>query len=131
MAIKIFLGLNALIFVGYGLYCLAVPSVIADQTGMQLATGVATTEVRAMYGGLQTAIGLLALAGILRPAVQPAALLVLAFLLFGLASGRMVGIVLDTDPGTYNFAAVAFEATFAAIAAGLLVKSSAPTTRPA
>jgi hypothetical protein len=134
MAIKIFLGLNALVFIGYGLYCLALPSAVADQTGMQLSTGVATVEVRAMYGGLQTAIGLLALAGILRPAMQSAALIALAFLFFGLASGRMVGIAIDPDPGAYNFGAVAFEAVFAAIAAGLLVKSSAPpapATRPA
>ena len=123
MAAKIFLGLNALIFVGYGLMCLASPAVVADQTGIQLATGVASTEVRAMYGGLQTAVGLLALAGAMRPALQPSVLFTLMFLFFGLASGRIIGILVDPDPGSYNFTAAAFETSFGAISAALLART--------
>ncbi len=128
MAAKIFLGLNALVFVGYGLVCLASPAVVADQTGMQLATGVARTEVRAMYGGLQTAVGLLALAGAMRPALQPTVLLTFVFLFFGLASGRIVGILVDPDPGFYNFSAAAFETLFGAISTALLARVSSPGT---
>ena len=121
-ATRIFLGFNALIFIGYGLLCLASPSVVADQTGMQLATGVASIEVRAMYGGLQTAVGLLCLAGAARPALQPGVLLAMAFLFFGLASGRMFGIAVDADPGSYNILALVFETIFAAISVALLAR---------
>jgi len=125
---KIYLGFNALVFIGYGLACLAAPSVVADQTGMQLSTGVASAEVRAMYGGLQTSAGLLALLGLLRPGVQPAVYLAFVFVFFGLASGRMVGILVDPDPGAYNFAAFVFEAVFGMIALMLLSKSSAESS---
>ena len=127
MAAKLFLGFNALLFIGYGLACLAYPSVVADQTGMQLTTGVASVEVRAMYGGLQTAVGLLCLAGALRPALQPGVLLALAFVFFGLASGRMFGIAVDAEPGNYNIFALLFETVFAAITVALLARSGETT----
>ncbi len=131
MATRIFLGLNALLFIGYGLACLASPSLVADQTGMVLTTGVASAEVRAMYGGLQTAVGLLALLGALRPGMQAAVLLALVFVFFGLASGRTLGILIDPDPGIYNFGAVAFEATFGALAMVLLSRGTSDQSAPA
>ena len=130
MATRIFLGLNALVFVGYGLVCLLSPSVVADQTGMVLATGVARTEVRAMYGGLQIAVGLLSLAGVMRPALQPSVLFTLLFLFFGLASGRILGILVEPDPGSYNFSAAAFETLFGAISAALLSRVTTRDTGP-
>ena len=131
MATKIFLGLNALLFIGYGLACLVSPSLVADQTGMVLASGVASAEVRAMYGGLQTAIGLLALLGILRPGMQGACLLALGFLYFGLASGRAIGIMVETDTGAYNTGALIFEAVFGALAVMLLSRTASDQSAPA
>ncbi len=125
MATKIFLGINALLFIGYGLVCLVSPSVVADQTGLQLATGVASVEVRAMYGGLQTAVGLLCLAGATRPGLQPGVLLAMVFLFFGLASGRMLGIAIDPELGSYNIFALLFETVFAVISVALLARSRA------
>lgn len=124
MATKIFLGANAALFIVYGLMCLASPEIVAEQTGMQLTTGVASAEVRAMYGGLQTAVGLLALLGFMRAGLQPAVLLALVFVFFGLASGRVIGIVLDPDPGVYNFAAFAFESLFGLLSVMLLSTSA-------
>ena len=123
MAAKIFLGISGLLFAGYGLVCLASPAFVADATGMQLATGSASVEVRAMYGGLQTAIGLLALLGVARDELRAPMLLCLGILFFGLASGRLLGIAVDANPGSYNFVALAFEAVSAAIALALLSRS--------
>jgi len=125
MGAKIFLGLLAVLFIGYGLVCLASPSVLADSTGMVLATGTATAEVRAMYGGLQTAVGLLALFAFVRERLRAPVLLVLGVILFGLASGRLVGIAIDPDPGSYNYGAFAFEAISAVVAFGLLSRQGA------
>jgi hypothetical protein len=130
MAVKIFLGVNALLFIGYGLACLASPVLVADLAGMALTTGVATAEVRAMYGGLQTAIGLLALLGILRPAIQPAVLLALGFLFIGLASGRAIGILVEPDAGAYNTSALVFEAAFGALAVLLLSRTASARAAP-
>jgi hypothetical protein len=130
MFAKVFLGISTIAFVGYGLMCLAQPSVVADATGMQLLTGTAVVEVRAMYGGLQIAVGLLALLGLLRADLETQVLVALGLLFFGLASGRLVGIAIDADPGTYNFAAFAFEAVSAGCAMAL-VSRAAPGERRA
>ncbi len=84
-----------------------------------------------MYGGLQTAVGLLALLSVLRPGMQGAGLLVLAFLYFGLASGRAIGIMVETDTGAYNTGALAFEALFGVLAMMLLSKSASDQSAPA
>jgi hypothetical protein len=123
--VKAYLGFLAALFVGYGLACLASPSILADATGMQFPTGTATVEVRAMYGGLQTAVGLLALLGLLREGLRAPMLLCLGVILFGLASGRLIGIAVDADPGSYNYVAVVFEGISAAAAFGLLSRESA------
>ena len=124
MATRVFLAINAALFIVYGLMCLASPGIVAEQTGMQIATGDASAEMRAMYGGLQTALGLLALAAVLRPELTRAVLLAFVFLFFGLASGRLVGIVIDAGVGSYNFAAFGFEVLFGALSALLLVRTS-------
>ena len=90
MATKIFLGINALLFIGYGLVCLVSPRVVADQTGL-----------------------------------QPGVLLAMVFLFFGLASGRMLGIAIDPEPGSYNIFALLFETVFAVISVALLARSRA------
>jgi hypothetical protein len=124
MAARVFLGFTGLLFTGYGLACLASPGIVADATGMQLATGTATVEVRAMYGGLQTALGLLALLAVVREPLRAPALLFLGVLFFGLVSGRLIGIAVDPEPGSYNFIAAGYEAASAAIAFALLPRSA-------
>lgn len=130
MAVKIYLGLLAAVFIGYGLVCLVSPSVVADSTGMVLATGVATVEVRAMYGGLQTAFGLLALLAIAREGMRVPVLMCFGVLLFGLASGRLIGIALEVDPGSYNYTAFVFEIVSAGLAFGLLARTGGGQVAP-
>ena len=124
MATRVFLGFTGLLFAGYGLACLASPAIVADATGMQLATGTASVEVRAMYGGLQTALGLLALLAVVREPLRSPALLFLGVIFFGLVSGRLIGIAVDPEPGSYNFIAAGYEAASAAIAFALLPRST-------
>jgi hypothetical protein len=124
MATRVFLGFTGLLFAGYGLACLASPAIVADATGMQLATGTASVEVRAMYGGLQTALGLLALLAVVREPLRSPALLFLGVIFFGLVSGRLIGIAVDPEPGSYNFIAAGYEAASAAIAFALLPRSA-------
>ena len=124
LALQIFLVLSALIWLPYGIYCFFVPESLAGSAGLGAMTATGTTELRAMYGGLQTAIGLLALLGILRPGMQAAVLLALGFLFVGLASGRMLGILVDPEPGIYNIGAFAFEALFGVLAVMLLSRTA-------
>ncbi len=123
MASKIFLGANAFIFIGYGLACLASPSLVADNAGLAILNGDGSAELRAMYGGLQTAVGMLSLAALLRPELKRAVLFFYVFLFFGLASARMLGALMAAgDVGVYTWAALAFEAVWLGVAYALLVR---------
>ena len=124
MFAKIFLGLTGAAFGLYGLMCLFVPETLAENAGFGLESDVALTETRAMYGGLQTAVGVLTLAAALRPALQPAVLMTLVALFAGLAGGRLVGIVLEPAPGAYNFLAFGYESASLAICWVLWRRSS-------
>ena len=57
---KGFLILTTVVWVPYGLMCFLDPAALAESTGVVASTPTASTEIRAMYGGLQIAIGLLA-----------------------------------------------------------------------
>jgi hypothetical protein len=63
--------------------------------------------------------------------MQGSGLLVLGFLYFGLASGRAIGIMVETDTGVYNTGALAFEALFGVLAMMLLSKSASDQSAPA
>ena len=76
---------------------------------------VARVEVRAMYGGLPIAVGLLSLAG-LSAGFRRTAIGALTFLFIGLALGRGYGMIVDSMPGQYNQIAVSYELVSAAIA---------------
>ena len=76
-----------------------------------------------MYGGLQTAVGLLALVGMLRDELRAPMLLCLGVLFFGLASGRLLGILVEPDPGSYNFVAFGYELCSAGVSFWLLTKT--------
>jgi hypothetical protein len=127
-ATRLFLGFTGLLFAGYGLVCLAAPETVANLTGLQLSTGTASVEVRAMYGGLQTAVGLLALLAVARESLRTPILLCIAVIFFGLVSGRLVGIAIDPDPGSYNFFAAGYEAASAAVAFALLPRRAAASS---
>jgi hypothetical protein len=109
MAVRIFLGLSALIWLPYGIYCFLQPASLAEAAGVVFTSPTGATELRAMYGGLQALIGAVALAGLLRPARAPFALLFLLLLTAGLASGRMLGVLLDGARTTYTVFALGVE----------------------
>jgi hypothetical protein len=123
MAARIFLGLSALVWLPYGLWCLFDPAQLAETAGVAFVSATGSTELRAMYGGLEAALGALALAGVLRASFERPALVALLFLTAGLASARLSGMGLDGSPSTYTFAALGVEVATAILAGGLLARS--------
>ncbi len=109
MATRIYLGLSAAIWLPYGLFCFFRPDLLGEMTGLAIASTTAETEVRAMYGGLQAAVGALALAGIIRADLTKSALLALAYLTGGLVVARMAGAAVATDDSSYTLGAIGFE----------------------
>lgn len=113
---RIFLVFSALIWLPYGIYCFFVPSALAESAGVITTSSTGLTELRAMYGGLQVAIGALAIAGLVRASVAPSALLAIGFLCAGLFSARILGVLMDGDMGVYTGGALLFEVLGLALA---------------
>jgi hypothetical protein len=113
-----FLVTNSLFWLPWGLINLIWPAswsgeVIPNMDVYDLSSAVARTEVRAMYGGLQMAIGTFALLGAFRPKYRDAALVLFVLALTGLALCRLGGMIVEGEstylsftttiaPGQYN-----------------------------
>jgi hypothetical protein len=131
MAARIFLGLSALLWVPYGIYCFLEPGSLAAaaSAGIAAQNATGTTELRAMYGGLQLAIGVFVGLAALRPALVQPALLMTAALTTGLALARLSGALIDDGFSSYTWGGLGFEITSACIAWALL--SRGPSPQPA
>ena len=112
-AVKIYLAINACIWLPYAAVCTVYPELLAVLGVFEQSSWVAAVEVRAMYGGAQLAIGLFALIALLRPRHSSSALLFLTLLFAGLV---LMAPTLATT-GRYPFAqhCVAWQAVIAAL----------------
>lgn len=117
---RLFLAANVLLWLPYGLYCLVAPGFLAEAAGVAATTPTGTTELRAMYGGLQAAIGLLALAAVLRRELERTALTALAFLAGGLLTARLCGAFADAGLSGYTIGALLLESTLTVLSVRLL-----------
>ena len=117
---RIFLIVNVLLWLPYGLYCLVAPGFLAEAAGVAATTPTGATELRAMYGGLQAAIGLLALAAVLRRDLERTALTALAFLALGLFTGRLFGAFNDGGLSGYTIGALVLESTLTVLSVRFL-----------
>ena len=120
MATRIFLAVMAIVWLPYGLYCFLDPTALRTMAGLTATTPTALTELRAMYGGLQSAIGALALLATVRRDLERPALVMLGSLLPGLAAARLLGLVLDGSWSSYTVMGLAFEIPGSLIAWTLL-----------
>lgn len=120
MSARIFLAVVAVAFAPYGILCALNPELLGPFAGVAATSATGTIELRAMYGGLQTAFGLLAFAAVWRPSWVHAALLATAFACAGLGVVRLLGAIAASDFSGYTTTALAFELGSAAIAALLL-----------
>jgi hypothetical protein len=117
---RIFLAISALAWGGYGLYCLINPAILAELAGVTAVSATATTELRAMYGGVQTALGLFAALAVVNAGWQRPAVLALAFVTGGLFTARLIGALLAGDFSSYTIGGLGFEFVYTAIAIVLL-----------
>jgi len=109
MATRVFLAFSTLVWLPYGLFCFFQPGFLEGAAGVVALTPTGSTELRAMYGGLQASVGVASLLGALRPALAPQVLRMLAFVFGGLGSSRLLGAVLDDAWSSYTSSALGFE----------------------
>jgi hypothetical protein len=124
MLARIFLAISAAIWLPYGLYCLVEPGSLAEIAGIHASTPTGTTELRAMYGGLQAALGALALGGALRARLRRPALVALTVLTFGLGAARLLGVFVDGGFTAYTGAGLGLEWTSCLLGRWLLRRDS-------
>jgi hypothetical protein len=132
MATRIFLGLSALLWLPYGIYCFFQPGVLADSAGVAFTSPTGATELRATYGGLTAAIGALALVGAFSSAWVRHALVTLGTACAGFGIARLAGAALDGGVGTYTVQALLLEfVTLAFVVHFLRRPTAAPGARHA
>ena len=105
---KLFLVSNSLFWLPWGLLNLIKPKswsgeVIPGLDVYDLSSPVARTEVRAMYGGLQMAIGTAALVGAARDEHRDSALGFFVLALSGLSLCRLGGMVAEGESSYLSF----------------------------
>lgn len=120
---KTLLGVSALVFIGYGLVSLVSPAIPAGFAGLVISNGDAFAEIGAMYGGLQTGLGLFCSLALAKPEFYRSGLALLLIAIGTLALARLGSVLITADSITsYSYGALGYEFTTAALALAALVK---------
>lgn len=127
---QVFLGIVATVFLGLGTINLFFPVAGMAAFEVQISSVSALNEIRANYGGMHFALGLLFLSGALVRALRVSTLLVVALFTAGLVLGRLVSLVLDGIPNLFVLGLFALEALGCAVATVLYTRASRATTKP-
>ena len=96
-------------FVLYGVFCFVQPDAILNFIGYAATTDDASTEFLAMYGGVQTAIGLFGLYAVMNPSNLRANMFLLSIVFAFLAASRAYGYLAFENLGGYTLIAIVFE----------------------
>ena len=121
---KSILGISALVFTAYGLISLVSPDIPAGLAGLEMSSGDAIAEIGAMYGGLQTGLGLFCLLALLRSDFYRAGLVLLVMGIGTLALARLVSFLMTADTVTaYTYGALIYEFATALLATTALMKA--------
>jgi hypothetical protein len=117
MTSKHYCILSALVWIPYGLLCFLQPAMLASIAGVAATTATGTIELQAMYGGLQIAIGGVAILGLLRPADRLTLVTALGILAAGLGTARLFAMFAAADLSGYTAGGLLFEGLGASVAA--------------
>lgn len=122
---RIFLGFNALIWLGYASYLFLFPQQSANGS-LSLDNSTAISDVMATYGGLQGAIGIMMFWGALQSHARQAAIWVAACAYGSLGCSRLLSIFITGDQSLWSVAGTSFELLSATAAIYLLKQLPKP-----
>ena len=114
---RITLWLGGLGFLAFGFAFLIAPLQTFAAAGLTLEGPLAATELRAFYGGLELALGVLLIAADLRPHQRRNGVILCLASFGGIGSARLLGIALAGSATPFLWAALAVELGLAAMAA--------------
>jgi hypothetical protein len=119
------LGVSTLVFTAYGLVSLADPAIPSGFSGLEMSNGDAFAEIGAMYGGLQTGVGLFCLLALMKPDFYRAGLALLATAIGAMAVARLFSFGITTEAvSAYTYGALLYEFLTAILAGIALMKKS-------
>ena len=125
MVIRVILALLGVMWAGYGAWCFADPGMLRDIAGIVASRTTGSVDLRATYGGLQMAVGVLLVAGALRAAMTRQVLLTYGVLCAGIGLARLLGALLESEWSGYTVWAICFELGSALAALVLLSRGGA------
>lgn len=120
---RLWVGACGFGYAALGALFLTAPQRLADFVPLAATGPGGLTEIRALYGGLELAIGGLLITGARGPHVR-VALAANTFLAAGLALGRVAGLLLDGGPYTEHMPYLSVE--LGIVAGSLLVAGRDP-----
>ncbi|WP_373082205.1 DUF4345 family protein [Zhongshania sp.] len=110
-----FLGYLAVAWLAIGGWLFIDPSALSAYAGVAAATEDGIVELRAMYGGMELAIGLAALWALWRPRWACHVLFLNGIVTAGIGAGRLFAVMLAGSASVYTLSALAFELSAAAL----------------
>ncbi|MBT8115589.1 MAG: DUF4345 family protein [Arenicella sp.] len=115
---KVLLSISAMLFIAYGLAGFVSPTIPAGFAGLGINSGDAFVEIGAMYGGLQTGIGLFCALAAWRMAYFRSGLALLVFSIGMLALARLYfTLTVEEAVTAYTYGALVYEMVTAILAA--------------
>ena len=120
MLARLVLLLSGAAFLAVGLPFLVDPASTAARVDLTLSSALADNDVRAVYGGLQAALGVLLVAAATAPSAASAALVLQQVSFGGLVLGRAASWLAVGPPGPLGVALLAAE--LVGLAAGAIAR---------
>lgn len=118
---QLLIGTVGITFAGYGALFIVAPSQLSLLvTDASPTTAVALTDMRATYGGMSLAAGVLLFMLAAKPHTERLGLVAVLLLMLGMAGGRGVGMVLDGSATVVMWVYLALELAAAAVTSFLL-----------
>lgn len=114
------LAISGVGFLAFGLAMLIAPQAVMASVDIVIPAGVATTEARAFYGGLELGLAALLLAAAWQPQYRRAGLWLGLASYGGIALARALGMSIDGTGGGFLIGALIVESTLAALCAAAL-----------
>jgi len=119
---------TAAVFAAYGIAFVCAPVVVSLYvTGSAPGSPSGVIDMRATYGGMSVAVGLLLFVLASKPERVESGLLAVVLLMLGMAAGRLFGIVVDGDGNALMYAYLALEVGMAGLAGWSLARGDRAT----
>jgi hypothetical protein len=126
---RAYLIIAGLMWVIYGIYLLVMPQALAATAGVTATTLTGVIELRAMYGGLEMAVGAFALSAAVLPGMLRSGLLAMGLACAGLGVTRLGSAAAAGEFSTYTRQGLALELTLTVLALWLFLRQGRAASR--